>query len=65
MLADEACRHALNHRGVSHITFPVDYQDAVPSHEKTMHKQNGSTTSRWTRTFPYARKRIWLAQPPF
>lgn len=25
MLANEACRHALNNRGVGHITFPVDY----------------------------------------
>src|SRR5882724_8574340 len=30
MLADEACRHALNHRGVAHLNFPVDYQTKVP-----------------------------------
>src|SRR5881394_1622974 len=54
MLADEACRHALNHRGVAHITFPVDYQEHELSRKKTMHKVNGSTTSRWTRAFPCA-----------
>jgi pyruvate dehydrogenase (quinone) len=48
MLADEACRHALNHRGVSHITFPVDYQEHELSRKRTMHKIDGSTTSRWT-----------------
>src|SRR5947209_13164542 len=48
MLADEACRHALNHRGVAHITFPVDYQEVEPSGKGTMHKREGSTTSRWT-----------------
>jgi pyruvate dehydrogenase (quinone) len=47
MLADEACRHALNHRGVSHITFPVDYQEHELSRKRTMHKINGSTTSHW------------------
>ncbi len=47
MLADEACRHALNHRGVSHITFPVDYQEYELSRKRTMHKIDGSTTSRW------------------
>src|SRR5204862_713116 len=47
MLADEACRHALNHRGVSHITFPVDYQEYELSRKRSMHKVNGSTTSRW------------------
>ncbi len=49
MLADEACRHALNHRGVSHITFPVDYQEHELSRKRTMHKVNGSTTSRWSK----------------
>src|SRR5439155_16289137 len=39
MLADEACRHALNHRGVAHITFPVDYQEAKPSGKGSMHKR--------------------------
>jgi pyruvate dehydrogenase (quinone) len=47
MLADEACRHALNNRGVSHITFPVDYQEHELSRKRTMHKVDGSTTSRW------------------
>src|SRR2546423_7327172 len=48
MLADEACRHALNHRGVAHITFPVDYQEKEPSGKGSMHKVEGATTSRWS-----------------
>jgi pyruvate dehydrogenase (quinone) len=49
MLTDEACRHALNHRGVAHITFPVDYQEQEPTGKRTMHKVEGATSSRWTR----------------
>jgi pyruvate dehydrogenase (quinone) len=49
MLTDEACRHALNHRGVAHITFPVDYQEHEPTGERTMHKVEGATSSRWSR----------------
>src|SRR5947209_6025954 len=37
MLANEACRHALNHRGVAHITFPVDYQEKEPSCKGSRH----------------------------
>lgn len=48
MLANEACRHALNLRGVAHITFPVDYQEVKPDRKPTMHKREGSTDSRWT-----------------
>src|SRR5437764_10312813 len=48
MLADEACRHALNHRGVAHITFPVDYQEFEPNGKRSAHKRNGSTTNRWS-----------------
>src|SRR5437868_12699600 len=48
MLANEACRHALNHRGVAHITFPVDYQEKEPSGKGSMHKVEGATTSRWS-----------------
>src|SRR5881275_177204 len=48
MLTDEACRHALNHRGVAHITFPVDYQEVKPSGKGSMHKRKVATTSRWT-----------------
>jgi pyruvate dehydrogenase (quinone) len=50
MLANEACRHALNNRGVSHITFPVDYQEVEPSGEGTAHKVEGSTTNHWLPT---------------
>jgi pyruvate dehydrogenase (quinone) len=48
MLADEACRHALNHRGVAHITFPVDYQEYKTNGKRSAHKRKGSTTSRWS-----------------
>src|SRR5882757_1133808 len=48
MLANEACRHALNHRGVAHITFPVDYQEAKVNGKASMHKRNGSTNSGWS-----------------
>jgi pyruvate dehydrogenase (quinone) len=44
MLADEACRHALNQRGVAHITFPVDYQEKEPSGELSMHKRPAHTS---------------------
>jgi pyruvate dehydrogenase (quinone) len=47
MLANEACRHALNQRGVAHITFPVDYQEVVPKGKGSMHKREGSTNSHW------------------
>jgi pyruvate dehydrogenase (quinone) len=56
MLADEACRHALNHRGVSHITFPVDYQEIEPSGKTSMHKVEGHTTSRWSRALALPRE---------
>ncbi len=48
MLVNEACRHALNNRGVAHITFPVDYQEKEPTGKGSMHKVEGSTTSRWS-----------------
>ena len=48
MLTNTACRHALNNRGVAHITFPVDYQEAEPSGERTSHKIEGPTDAHWT-----------------
>src|SRR5215216_4059516 len=48
MLVNEACRHALNNRGVAHITFPVDYQEKEPTGRGSMHKVEGATTSRWS-----------------
>ena len=49
MLANEACRHALNNRGVAHISFPVDYQEKEPSGNTSMHKrQEEMTTSQWS-----------------
>jgi pyruvate dehydrogenase (quinone)/pyruvate oxidase len=56
MLADEACRHALNHRGVAHLTFPVDYQEIEPSGKTSMHKVEGHTTSRWSPAFALPRE---------
>ncbi|HEY2866159.1 MAG TPA: thiamine pyrophosphate-dependent enzyme [Pyrinomonadaceae bacterium] len=47
MLVDEACRHALNNRGVAHINFPVDYQDKETNGDLSMHKRKDSTTSGW------------------
>jgi pyruvate dehydrogenase (quinone)/pyruvate oxidase len=38
-LADLACRTALGYRGVAHITFPVDFQDA-PAKERTRSARN-------------------------
>jgi pyruvate dehydrogenase (quinone) len=49
LLANEACRHALNHRGVAHITFPVDYQEIEPSGDTSMHKVKGATDATWKR----------------
>jgi pyruvate dehydrogenase (quinone) len=49
MLANAACRHALNNRGVAHITFPVDYQEVEPNGDGTQHKVEGSTNANWSR----------------
>ena len=56
LLANEACRHALNHRGVAHITFPVDYQEVEPSGDLSMHHVEGATKASW--------KRAAIAVPP-
>ena len=47
MLVDEACRHALNHRGVAHINFPVDYQEHSTNGDLSMHKRKDATSDRW------------------
>lgn len=49
LLANEACRHALNHRGVAHITFPVDYQEVEPSGDRSLHGVAGATAASWKR----------------
>src|SRR5204862_4519004 len=51
MLANEACRHALDHRGVAHVTFPVDYQEKEVTKERSMHAKKGAgfTSDVWTR----------------
>ncbi|MCB8932603.1 MAG: pyruvate oxidase [Chthonomonadaceae bacterium] len=46
MLANEACRHAINHRGVAHLSVPVDYQVAVPKSNGSMHKVAHHASSR-------------------
>ena len=48
LLANEACRHALNNRGVAHITFPVDYQEKEVSGTRSMHNVEGATSNGWT-----------------
>jgi pyruvate dehydrogenase (quinone) len=50
MLINEACRHALNNRGVAHITFPVDYQEKELNSDTSLHKIKGHTTSRWSQS---------------
>ncbi len=49
MIAHEACRHALNNRGVSHLTFPVDYQEMEVTGKHSMHYVKGGQTSEWRR----------------
>ncbi|HEX5539670.1 MAG TPA: thiamine pyrophosphate-dependent enzyme [Methylophilaceae bacterium] len=48
MLVNEACRHALNQRGVAHICFPVDYQEVEPSGKLSAHDVKGHSNARWT-----------------
>ena len=48
MLVDAACRHALLHRGVSHLCFPVDYQEKKLDKNLSMHKRQGHTSAAWT-----------------
>lgn len=48
MLANEACRHALNHRGVAHINIPNDYQVAEVTHKHSNFKVFGSTNNVWS-----------------
>lgn len=49
MLADEACRHARNHRGVAHINVPIDYQVKQANGKTSDHKVAGDTSSRWSK----------------
>lgn len=47
MLTNEACRHALNNRAVSHLCIPIDYQIAKVNEKKQgMHKR-AATNSVW------------------
>lgn len=52
MLANEACRHALNHRGVAAINIPIDYQVHPVNGKTSEHKRMGETTSNWQPTRP-------------
>jgi pyruvate dehydrogenase (quinone) len=45
MLANEACRHALAHRGVATVILPIDYQTTVPDHKYSEHKAGEYTTN--------------------
>lgn len=51
-LANEACRHALNHRGVAHLSFPVDYQVEKADRKGSMHRQKHDTSTVWTPPLP-------------
>src|SRR5206468_2959704 len=51
MLVNEACRRALNHRGVAHITFPVDYQEEQVKDKHSMHYVKGGATSEWSHPY--------------
>src|SRR5581483_9901299 len=50
MLANEACRHALNNRCVAHLTIPVDYQEKEVKGKVSMHKKGHArhTSTRWS-----------------
>ncbi|HEX5322241.1 MAG TPA: thiamine pyrophosphate-dependent enzyme [Capsulimonadaceae bacterium] len=47
MLANEACRRALNHRGVATIHIPIDYQVHPVDGKTSKHHRMGETTSSW------------------
>jgi pyruvate dehydrogenase (quinone)/pyruvate oxidase len=58
LVTNEACRRALNHRGVSHLCFPVDYQ-IKPVKEKTSpHKQPHSVNQVWAPAVAVPEKRL-------
>ncbi len=46
LIAHEACRHALNERGVAHLNLPVDLQVKEPQ-GTSMHRRREDTNSRW------------------
>ncbi|HEY9714335.1 MAG TPA: thiamine pyrophosphate-dependent enzyme, partial [Chroococcales cyanobacterium] len=56
LVANEACRRALNQRGVSHICFPVDYQTKPVKGKTTMHNQKGATGGAWAPVNPVPEK---------
>ena len=49
LIANEACRHAVNNRGVAHLNIPVDYQVKEPQ-GVSMHRQEKDTNSTWQPT---------------
>jgi pyruvate dehydrogenase (quinone)/pyruvate oxidase len=53
MLTNEACRYALNHRGVSHISIPIDYQGKTPPDKPShLNKKEEMTSDAWSRPVP-------------
>jgi pyruvate dehydrogenase (quinone)/pyruvate oxidase len=47
-LVDAGCRAALSHRGVAHITIPVDFQEQeIGEDEKSAKNVEGHTTNAW------------------
>lgn len=48
LLANEACRHALNRRSVSAIVLPIDYQVKSVDRKYSMHRPGEYTTSTWS-----------------
>jgi pyruvate dehydrogenase (quinone) len=46
LLANEACRHAINNRGVAHINIPVDYQVKKPE-GYSMHRRKNDFGNEW------------------
>lgn len=49
MLANEACRHARNHRGVAHLSLPIDYQVKEPQ-GTSPHARQHEQSSVWMPT---------------
>jgi len=48
MLSSEACRHALDHRGVAHLAFPVDYQLEQYTGKRSEHHGKAGESNEWT-----------------
>src|SRR5437588_1501052 len=51
MLISEACRHALDHRGVAHLAFPVDYQTKEYEGKHSEHHGKAGESSEWVPSY--------------